>query len=285
MKRSWTEPAIIWGAIIARSGTLKSPALAEATRSLRRTEADAIDAERQRRDEYKAALQQWQDASRGERGDRPAEPEPAPRLIVSDVTVEALALRLSHSPGGLLLFRDELAGWIRGFDQYKGGKGADAQAWLEMHRAGNIIVDRRSGDTLSVRRAAVSIIGTVQPEVLRDALRGDNIANGLAARLLFVMPPERPKRWSDADVAAGDRIEFGGLLEELRDLAFAPNSTQYDPRPVDLLLSPEAHEAFIGFYNMHARREADAPTDALAAALLEVGRVRRPLGADPNAGP
>ena len=116
-----------------------------------------------------------------------------------------------------------------------------------MHRAGSVFVDRKSSEPLNVRRAAVSVIGSVQPEVLRDALRGDNTVNGLAARLLFAMPPREAKTvdgWRTSD--AGDRIEFGGLLEELRDLAFAPSSN--DPNgPVDVPLSSEARDVYKGF--------------------------------------
>ena len=166
LKPGWTEPAIVWPVVVARSGARKSPALSEVTRPLHRAEVEAIELERQRRADYQAELQRWQDAPRGERGDRPVEPEPGPRLVVSDITVEALALRLSHSPAGLLVIRDELAAWIRGFDAYRSGHGGDAQNWLQVHRGEPITVDRRSGDTLSVRRAAVSIVGTVQPEVL-----------------------------------------------------------------------------------------------------------------------
>ncbi len=291
LKRSWAEPAVLWAVIIARSGMLKSPALAEVTRPLRRREARDIEAERERFDEYECQLQQWQDTTKAERGDRPQPPARAGRLLVSDVTVEALVERLATSLTGLLLYRDELAGWIRGFGQYKGGKGGDAQAWLEMQRAGSVFVDRKSGPTLSIRRAAVSVIGTVQPEVLRDALRGEHVANGLAARLLFVMPPEKPKRWTDADIDAAIGIGFEGLLEKLRNLAFEPSDEDDEARPVELPLCPDAREAFVCFYNAHAKREAEAQTDALAAAFsklegyaarfaLIIALVRNPLAAE-----
>ena len=90
--------------------------------------------------------------------------------------------------------------------------------------------------------------------------------NGLAARLLFVFPPEKPRRWTDTDITAGERIEFGGLLEELRDLAFAPSSNG----PVDVPLSSEARDVFIGFFNAQAERSAEAPTEALNAAFSKL---------------
>ena len=265
-KNSWQEPAVIWGAIVARSGTRKSPALSEVTRSLRASENTIMDAEREALAEHKRDVRRWKSRAPASRGDFPEPPPKGERLIVSDVTVEALVDRLFTSPAGLLLYRDELAGWLNGFDQYKSGKGGDVQAWLEIHRADSVFVDRKSSESLNVPRAAVSIIGSVQPEVLRDALRGDHTVNGLAARLLFVFPPEKPRRWTDGDISAGDRIEFGGLLEELRDLAFASSSND----PVDVPLSPEALDVFKGFVNIHGQRTFEAPTEALNAAFSKI---------------
>ena len=61
----------------------------------------------------------------------------------SDATVEAVAPILEANPRGVLLARDELAGWIRSFDRYAGGKGGgDAAHWLSMHNGEAVVVDR-----------------------------------------------------------------------------------------------------------------------------------------------
>ena len=110
--------------------------------------------------EYERDLIDWKRKKIGAPPKKPEEPV-ADRFIVSDVTVEALALLLRNAPRGVLLARDELVGWIGGFDRYRQGRGADAHQFLEMHRAGRLIVDRKTGDhrTITVPRAAVSICG------------------------------------------------------------------------------------------------------------------------------
>jgi hypothetical protein len=51
----------------------------------------------------------------------PREPQ-APRLRQHDVTIEKVAELLAHAaPKGLLIVRDELAGWITGMNAYNGG--------------------------------------------------------------------------------------------------------------------------------------------------------------------
>src|SRR3954454_4461317 len=52
-----------------------------------------------------------------------------PRIAVADATPEKLCEILAKQPGGVLQYRDELAGWLN-FDRYSGGKGERA-FWLE----------------------------------------------------------------------------------------------------------------------------------------------------------
>ena len=269
LKQSWTEPAVLWGMIVARSGALKSPALSLVTQPLQRLEAKEIEAEKERREAYEADMERWKALPSAGKGDKPPGPLPANRLLVSNITTEALAERLSHSPAGLLLYRDELAAWIRSFDQYRAGRGGDAQAYLEMHRAGAVTVDRKKSGTIHVPRAALSILGSIQPGTLRDVLGHEHHENGLAARILFVMPPERPKEWTDADVSDKTANEWARLLEEIRSLPFKSDGD--DPHvPIDLGLTPDAEPLWVDFYNRPARRELEAESQDLAAALAKL---------------
>jgi putative DNA primase/helicase len=68
----------------------------------------------------------------GEPADRPPDTPDMARTLVGDTTVEALADIMDKNPRGVLINRDELAGWVRGLDQYKGGKGNDRQFYLSL---------------------------------------------------------------------------------------------------------------------------------------------------------
>jgi hypothetical protein len=72
---------------------------------------------------YEKALTAWKRDSKagGDPPEKPAEPQ-AVRYVVSDTTVEALSPLLLANPRGLLLARDELAGWLGSFDKYAKGK-------------------------------------------------------------------------------------------------------------------------------------------------------------------
>lgn len=278
LKASWREFAIVWGGLVARSGTLKSPAFDAAVGPLRDAQIDAlrvlqVEREQHEREmlEYERALAVWKKSKKGD--DPPAKPQAptARRFIVSDTTIEAVAPILEANPRGVLVARDELAGWIRGFDAYKSkGRGGDAAAWLELWRAGTLIVDRKTGDrrTLYVPRAAVSVCGTIQPGVLASVLSTEHLESGLAARLLLVRPPELPKRWSERSPSAEAIRGYEDVIRAL--LALQHVEGERGPEPVPLPLSDQARTTWAAFYDRHARRIAQADADHEAAALAKI---------------
>lgn len=281
LKNSWKEPAMIWTVVIARSGTGKSPALDYALaplrkiQSLRFQEHDTALAEYEiATAQYDAELASWKRLKAGQRGDPPEKPAPPAgiRHLVTDVTVEALAPILQDNPRGLLLARDELAGWLGSFDRYGGNKSkADSAQWLEVHRAGVILIDRKTGDkkTIYVPMAGVSVCGTIQPDVILSALGREHFQNGLAARLLMAVPPTSHKQWNENDIDDGWIDRTRQLLEEL--IGLQHNVDRDEQRiPIDIPLDAEAKSAWRQFYDEHARVQQNAADDDLAAAFSKL---------------
>ena len=248
--RSWIEACVLWIATVMPSGSKKTPAMNLALDHLHTLEITALS-------EYADKVEEWKE-------DRGEEPEPPRRLLVSDITTEALLSVHAKAPLGLLLYRDELGGWLRGFDQYKSGKGSDAQTWTEMHQGKPCLIDRKTSGTLSVPRAAVSIVGGIQPELLRNSLCGEHLYDGVASRVLFIAVPERPKQWNEKTISDDSRTEWNSLLQEL--LALQPNE---DGTPVDLLMTDKAKAIWVSYYDEHGKREAeeDGPVKAAMSKL------------------
>lgn len=180
LKRGWSEPSILCPAVVAPSGTLKSPSQDYALRPLRRAQERRFREHQSAGKEfehtylrYEADLTTWKRSKPGQRGEQPKKPAPplCVRYVVSDCTIEALASFLRDNPRGLLLAREELSGWLTGFNQYRSGQGSDVPNCLEMYRAGPVIVDRKTGTrTVYIPRAAVSVCGTIQPGTLQRVL-------------------------------------------------------------------------------------------------------------------
>jgi hypothetical protein len=144
------------------------------------------------------------------------QPPRCSRVVCSDTTIERLGDLLEDNSRGLLLSRDELGAWLGSFERYR-ACGSDLLNWLELHRAGRLVVDRKSagGRTTFVPRAAVSVAGTIQPSILAAALRVEHWESGLVARLLPAMPPRKPKRWSDLEIHPDTQKGYEDLLGNL----------------------------------------------------------------------
>lgn len=275
IKRSWFEPCIVWAVVVAGSGTMKTPAMKKALQFLRKIEKQAFKEHetatleyKRRQQEYEVLLREWKARGLKQGLEQPEPPRPpiCRRYIVSDITVEAIAVRLRDQPRGLLLARDELVGWLRSFNQFKKGQGGDAQNWLELHHGGTLVVDRKTGDvtTIHVPHASVSITGGVQPEVLERALRGEHIENGLAARLLIYVAERKQKTWTDDDIPEETERLVATIFERL--LALEPNQDEEgDPVPVAVPLTPEAKAAFIDFFGVHNAEQVELTGGIVAA--------------------
>ncbi len=260
IKGNWHEPAVLWTAIIGESGTTKSPAIETALRPVRARQSEAMRQHATQMEDHKAdvliyerALAAWK---RSEEGDPPVEPEEpsACRYVIDDTTTEALLGLLQHNPRGLLMAKDELAGWIASFDKYTSGRGSDSARWLEMHGGRPICVDRKSGGVISVGMPQVCITGGVQPEILKRSLRNEHKENGLSARFLFAYPPRQTKQWNEREIPAEIEQAVNGMFDRLYELEPNVGYDEGDQRPHVVSLSADAKAAWIQFYNDHAQQ-------------------------------
>jgi len=214
--RSWTEPVTLWTALVGFSGTGKTPGINATKRALAQVERDRKSkiAEMQRAHEARAAAakvardiwrEQLKQAAEGNvvsldsfRRAKAAEPPPmpieavdpgpfvAPRLYVSDTTIERLAVLLTARPQGMLLLADELAGLFLNMSRYSGGQ--DNEFWLEAWCGGPYRVERMGRPAVDLDHLLVGLVGGLQPDKLARSFDGD--LDGMYARILFGWPAE-----------------------------------------------------------------------------------------------
>jgi len=275
LKRGWTEPAILWTAIVGESGTQKTPAFRLAVQAVRsrqhRLMKEHTEAMKQWEAEdarYEAALAAWKrKAAKGAAAPEPPEAPKKPvrlRAWIEDCTTEALAALLQENPRGLLTLRNELSGWFS-FGQYKNGGGADDVAhWLQMFDGDALVVDRKTSGTIYVPRAAVSIAGGIQPAILARSLGRKHRDNGLLARLLLAYPPRRAKRWTESEIDPRLEDDVAALFDRL--YAFEPDiDAGGDPTPHIVPLTVQAKLTWIDFVNEHGERQVELVGDEAAA--------------------
>jgi len=275
VKAGWIERATIWAAVVAQSGTAKSHAMMLAVDPLRDAQRRAFAEHAAREAEYAAAEKRYRTESKAwdqRDGEGPPPSEPVrpvcERLIVSDITIEAIAPILAENPRGLLVDRDELGAWLRSFGQYKAGRGGDCEAWLSIFDSSPILVDRKSAGAIYVASPHVCIAGTIQPGALARALGDEHFDNGLAARFLFAHPPGRASRFSERTVSAGTVEGWAGCLDRLRSLR--PDiDDRGDAAPQIAVMSEPAKSAWVALHDELADRIDDADP-RLAAALSKL---------------
>jgi hypothetical protein len=267
------EAAVLWTAVVAESGTGKTPAFRAATRFADAEQKAAFDAHHVALADFDAAVMEHEAAysdwkrEKGRGGpapDRPVKPV-ARRLTVADTTIEALVPILADNPRGVLVAVDELAGLVASFDAYKSGGrgGADRPKWLSMHSAGPVTNDRKGSGCIYVPSAAVSVCGGVQPAMLTRTMTPDNVDSGLLGRLLLTMPPRRQRQWTVEPVGWQTIEATKSLFASL----YAMPMPAEGPKVLDL--DPDAMKVFKVFWEEH-EHEVFRSSGALRAMLAKV---------------
>ena len=219
----FTVVASLWGALIARPGWMKSAAVrrhsgrsaarrrgARGARA-RLEEVNAVTRERiaAEIEAIKAAMQRGCEGGRRSRQfrSRPARearelreaPRTERRYLTHDATVEKLGELLRDNPRGMLLLRDELAGWLRALD--KPGREGDREFFLEAwNGTGSYTSDRIGRGTIHIPALTLSLFGGIQPgklqPLLSSAVEGGIGDDGLIQRLQVTVWPDRLPPWS-----------------------------------------------------------------------------------------
>lgn len=190
----YTQPLVFWTAIVANSGSMKTPAQRVILDPLVALETEAYQSYQLKLADYRAE----QESRKGKRSDsdtpeEPSQPPTRQRYLTKDITLETLQRIHGENPRGLLYYRDELAGNTKARNQYRGGHGADEEAELDQWNGSAILYDRAE-KSVCLPRSAISRTGGYQWEVLAKLMDDHSDFNGNFARWLFCAA-ETPKRY------------------------------------------------------------------------------------------
>ncbi len=226
-KDDWHVVPNLWGAIIARPGFFKSPAIAEALRPVdfltnkaqKEFESGKVGV-KTKEEILKAKIDGLKELiKKATRKGNFHDVDPLrqdlektleelesnfiieKRFKTNDATVEKLACLIKENPKGILVLRDELSGWLKSLQ--KSGREGDREFYLESWNGyGSFTVDRIGRGTLHVPALCLSIFGGLQPSKIDAYLNqitnnyGDD---GLLQRFQILVYPDIQKKWRNVD--------------------------------------------------------------------------------------
>jgi Protein of unknown function (DUF3987) len=201
----WEARPRLWGLLVGDPSKKKTPIINAAARPLERWQ-------RRLWREYQAQLRDHI-AAGGKADDEDAPEEPL-HYVVYDTTIEALGEALAKSSRGVLVKRDELAGWIASMERYGGAaRGGDRGFWLQAYDGEGYGFLRIKRGNVPISDFSVSLLGGIQPARLAE-LQGLT-SDGLLQRFLVVMI-STVNRGQDIESNA---TEYGLLVERLLSTA------------------------------------------------------------------
>lgn len=126
----------------------------------------------------------------------PASEKPQPpvkhAVILSDVTMERMAMALGDNGRGLLLYRDEIGAYLQSLARYNAG-GGEVRALCEIYDGHPLSIDRQGGALTLVQSPCLSMLGTTQPNSLSDVFgRKEIVDSGFLQRFCFFLSRDTP---------------------------------------------------------------------------------------------
>ena len=220
----WAVTPNLWGAIVARPGFFKSPVIKEATRFIESLQEEAIDTfetdkiiAETNAETIQARIDGIKDALKKAAKNQASDDEIqglkeqllalkqelkvasciCRRYIVNDSTVEKLAVIFQENPNGVMLIRDELAGWGISLNKREGDREFYLESW---NGNGAFTVDRIGRGTLHISSLCLSVFGGIQPSKLASLAPSKGAgSDGLLQRFQLIVYPKQKKTWKKID--------------------------------------------------------------------------------------
>lgn len=208
VKEAWRDTANIWIAIVGKRGTMKSPAISYCLKPLMNKEKDFAR-------EFDAALASYYEIPSKDRNEinRPHRTQ----RFTNDTTVEGLIKAMEYNWNGMGIYKDELNGFFEEMNRYKSG--GNLEFYLSAFNGGTYIKNRASYDPQTINDIYLSMVGSIQPEVLK-AIASTQTNNGMIDRWLYVISNDKIPRTTlddiDSSVASSFQMKVANWINNCK---------------------------------------------------------------------
>lgn len=263
LKWDWIEPALLFYCDICTSGGGKTPGfragLMPAMKAMERRENAWAEQDEKTRAEIERVIGENRTAkdAGGELQEVPKRVG-RPRLDVDSATKQAIALRLSQHPRGLIQVKPELSDLLCS-SQFK----EDEPFYLRVHDCSRMPIDKVGNSDMSddekemiIERPFLAVVGGVQWSKLAEAATEARKESGLFARFLFSAPPERTWGWIEEEPDGEVLQQCVNLYYQLGELKPEFNTNE----PTEVKLSDGAKAEMIRYMRLIESRKQNAVT-------------------------
>jgi putative DNA primase/helicase len=258
----WVVVPNLWGIAIASPSQLKSPAVESSLSHVRRLDIESkerFDAEmktyecdkefqkaerdqtrkdvaiflkQKKRDEARALLESQEEIESPVRR----------RRYTNDSTIEKLGELLVQNSNGMLIYRDEIHGFLKTIDSES--RPNDRAFYLEgWNGTGSYQSDRIGRGTTDIKHHVISLFGTIQPgriaSYIHNAVRQGSGDDGFSQRFQLAVYPDELGKWRNVDRYPNNEAK-NEVYATIQKLAGMAETTE----PVVLQFSSEAQTVF-----------------------------------------
>lgn len=259
INNGWVESCVIYACLVGRAGTNKSHPLSFAIKPVMEKDKESYQTFLLEKETY----QQVSSISKKEREEKGLD-EPKPpvlqKFIISDYTPEAVSSIHLNNRRGIGVYIDELAGWFKNFNRYN--KGSEQEQWLSNWSGKPIISDRKTGNSVYIDSPCISVIGTIQNDILEEISKDARDSNGFIDRILFAIPDQLQKEyWSEEEIPLQTIENYNIIIGRLLDLQFDTTTLESALLP----FSPTAKRILFDWQRDNTDKINNHPNDKVAS--------------------
>lgn len=247
VKNSWVESTCIFLCLVGRPGANKSHPLSWAIKPL-----------------LEATERNFGFGGNGDDMFSTETPKPfIEQLVANNITPEAIFQIMEIVNKRLLIYTDEISGFLRNLNKYNAG--SDVEILLSIFSGITAIINRKTQEKFMLRNPIACIVGTTQPEVLK-ALFQKSENNGLFDRFIFTYLEEvvKPKMVKE-DLDPSIITQYNEIINKLLSLDLDASGESNI-----ICFTPEAEEIAFAWFNQNADRVNDEPDDRIRGIYIKL---------------
>lgn len=162
-------------------------------------------------------------------------------------------------------YSDELSSIILNFDRYSNAKGGTKSKLLSLYDSAPCKTNRQDREKDQVVAAAtLSIVGTVQPSILKELFNKLDAASGFLPRIILILARRTQPAYLKDIVFTGDE-----LLEKIANRLLRDTVGEFAPRRI--ALSRTAYNNYESWHNEQLMDSTFPESDAMQAIAAKLG--------------